>query len=60
MCDGFRDESAWTIKFRATSAPLETAAGFTFIFSDESDAVEFLRSRADAAALEVVALPNPE
>ena len=60
MCDGIADETTWTIKHRATGLPLEAAGGFTFVFAEESEALDFLRSRLDAAALEVSAISVPE
>ncbi len=60
MCDGLRDETTWTLKHRATGRPLVTPSGFAYIFSDESEASEFLATCDDAATLEIVAIPNPE
>jgi hypothetical protein len=60
MCDGIADETTWTITIRDTGRPLEGAGGFAYVFSDESDAIAFVRSRSDAAALDIVAVPVPE
>jgi hypothetical protein len=60
MCDGYRDETHWTLCLRATGQPLLTSSGHTFVFSEETDALAFLAERPDAAAHEVVSIPSPE
>jgi hypothetical protein len=60
MCDGYRDETEWTLQLRATGRPILTSSGHGYSFSDEADARAFLVSRPDAETLEVVPIPSPE
>jgi hypothetical protein len=60
MCDGYRDETQWTLHSRTTGQPVLTSSGHTFVFSEEADAQAFLQDRPDAAALEIVPIPSPE
>ncbi len=56
MCDGYQEDLVWTLQRRGSSAPLETADGLRYRFSDEDEARAFLAQRRDAAELEVVAI----
>jgi len=60
MCDGYRDETEWTVHSRATGRPVLTPSGHGYIFSDEADARAFLSARSDSATLEVVPISSPE
>jgi hypothetical protein len=59
MCDGYVDQTTWTIRVRATGEPLRTAEGYTFSFTDEVSARAFLDGRADAANLEIARVEAP-
>jgi hypothetical protein len=60
MCDGYRDESAWTLQSRTTGRPVLTASGHRYLFADEADARAFLDDRSDSETLEVTSVPSPE
>ena len=60
MCDGYRDDTEWTIQLRASGRLILTPSGHSYSFSDEADARAFLVGRPDAETLEVAPIPSPE
>ncbi len=60
MCDGIADETTWTIKHRLTGQTVEGSSGFSYLFTEEGEALAFLQSLPEPASLEVVAIPVPE
>jgi hypothetical protein len=59
VCDGHRDETMWTLRSRETGKPIVTTSGHSYLFSDESDAIEFARESQDAADIEVIPVTSP-
>jgi hypothetical protein len=59
VCDGHRDETMWTLRSRQTGKLIVTTSGHSYLFSDETDAVEFVRDSQDAADIEVIQVTSP-
>jgi hypothetical protein len=59
VCDGHRDETMWTLRSRQTGKLIVTMSGHSYLFSDESDAVEFARESPNGADLEVIPVTSP-
>ncbi len=60
MCDGHRDETMWTLRSRQTGKLIVTTSGHNYLFSDESDASQFLEDFRDAVDVEVTSVTSPE
>ena len=59
VCDGHRDETMWTLRSRQTGKLIVTTSGHSYLFSDETDAIEFVRDSQDAADFEVLQVTSP-